>query len=791
MKFLWSFLLTVILAASCPALGQTNAPQNAATNKPTITPLEAQQALAVLQDDGKRQQLIQTLKTISKASPAPANGAGAHPASPGIPRQVLSRVSDWADQLMDQFGSVARTVTDFPLLLPWVERLANDPPTRMRMVNLAWKLAVILACGVAVEFLLAWALGPLYRGIERHSPPNGAEAPLEADAEIHSRAYRFSATWNALRRLPFAIVGFLVAILPVAAYGLVANLLSATNLVGSTGMARLVILAVVNAYVVFKAIMCFTRLLVSHEHPRLAVFAINRENAAYIEVWVRRLAILILFGMALVNGAELMGLATQAGMALVKLVVLVVQLCLVIIVLQCRSSVSLYIRGSRNDRGVLAMARNRVADLWHYFAIVILLGLWVVWAIQIEDGVGQLLRVVGLTILVLTLGRLLLIVVLGTLDRIFHLNPTMVARYPGFERRANRYYPVLRGAIETAIWLATFVALLEGWGVDALGWFGHGRFGDRLLSALITVSIALVVAIAIWESANAAMERHLDRLTRAEQVTRAIRVKSLLPILRNILLIAILVVLGLTVLNQIGVNVGPLLAGAGILGVAIGFGSQKLVQDLITGLFLLLENAMQVGDWVTAGGLSGSVENLSIRTVRLRAGDGSLHIIPFSAVTAVTNTNRGVGNAAVSVNVALKEDPDRVGEVLQAIAVEMRADAVFGPVMLSDLQLWGVDKVDASVMTIVGQIVCTDAGRWGVQREFNRRLKKRFEELDIRIANPTQTIVIDQPGVIDGPGTEPASAAEGGSAPETEAETEEKSTNIRQSPPPAALGHEQ
>ena len=187
-------------------------------------------------------------------------------------------------------------------------------------------------------------------------------------------------------------------------------------------------------------------------------------------------------------------------------------------------------------------------------------------------------------------------------------------------------------------------------------------------------------------------------------------------------------------------NIAPLLAGAGILGVAIGFGSQKLVQDFITGIFLLLENAMQVGDWVTVASLSGSVENLSIRTMRLRAGDGSVHIIPFSSVSTVTNVNRGIGNAAVSVNVPLDEDTDHVGAVLGEIAREMRDERRFADMMRSDLQLWGVDKVDAGVVTVVGQIVCTDSGRWAVQREFNRRMNIRFREAGIRIATPVQTV---------------------------------------------------
>jgi small-conductance mechanosensitive channel len=210
------------------------------------------------------------------------------------------------------------------------------------------------------------------------------------------------------------------------------------------------------------------------------------------------------------------------------------------------------------------------------------------------------------------------------------------------------------------------------------------------------------------------------------------------------LLSIIITVVALTALSELGVNIAPLLAGAGIVGIAIGFGSQKLVQDLITGLFLLLENAMQVGDTVTVSGLSGVVEKLSIRTIRLRAGDGSIHIVPFSSVTSVTNTNRGIGNAAVSVNVAYKEDTDRVGAVLKEIAADMRKDPAFKPMIRGNFDLWGVDKVDASMATIVGQIECTDVGRWPVQREFYRRMKKRFQELDIEIARPSQTTVVLQ-----------------------------------------------
>jgi small-conductance mechanosensitive channel len=131
-----------------------------------------------------------------------------------------------------------------------------------------------------------------------------------------------------------------------------------------------------------------------------------------------------------------------------------------------------------------------------------------------------------------------------------------------------------------------------------------------------------------------------------------------------------------------------------------------------------------------------------------------VHIIPFSSVTSVTNVNRGLGNASVVVSVAYDENTDRVADELKAIVAGMQADPQLSAMMLSDLQLWGVDKVDGASVTIAGQVVCTDSGRWAVQREFNRRMKRRFQELGIRIFNPVQTIALPAPALppkIQGP----------------------------------------
>ena len=225
-------------------------------------------------------------------------------------------------------------------------------------------------------------------------------------------------------------------------------------------------------------------------------------------------------------------------------------------------------------------------------------------------------------------------------------------------------------------------------------------------------------------------------------LVRAARLRTLLPMLRSLLFVVIALVVMLTMLSELGVNIGPLLAGASIFGVALGFGSQKLVQDFITGIFLLMENAMQVGDWVTLAGVSGTVEYLSIRTVRLRGGDGSLYTVPFSSVSTVNNTNRGLGNAAVKVSIIYGQDVSLAIATLKEIGASLREDPQFKDGILSDFAYWGIDSVDGSAVTMSGQIQCRDSGRWGVQREFNRRVAQLFQERGIQIANPQRTVFV-------------------------------------------------
>ncbi|MGH6867049.1 MAG: mechanosensitive ion channel domain-containing protein [Methyloceanibacter sp.] len=776
-RLLLAFALSAAVFMPHPAKSQyaENIPPNsrAGAEAGALTPSQAQQALEVLQNDAKRTQLIETLRAIAAASrgvPAPAPDAlqqsSPPPASNSLGGELLAQASDWVGEVSRELATAAQAVTDFPLLWRWLVQTASDPLARGTLLSIAWKLLLVIGCALAVEWVVLRAVRRPLALVERYVPVrdqdrrrhHGARtgtsdlagdaatdlaARQHGDPGLRKRSVSFARAWQFLQRLPFVLAGLALNLLPVLAFTVVGNMLLATQL-GSEAVPRVVILAMVNAYVLCRVIMTVTRMLVSPNGSNLGLLSVRGETGAYIVIWVRRVVTVAVFGIALANVALVLGLYRPAYDALVKLVVLTVHLFGVIVILQCRRPVADLIRAPEGSHGVLAMVRNRVADVWHYVAIFLNLALWAVWALKVENGYALLLQYVLTTAVVLVVARLISVVVLGALDRVFRINPEFIRRFPGLEDRANNYYPLLRGLVSGLVALITVLALLQVWGVHAVEWFYDSRVGGRLMFALLTIGIVALVALAVWETSNGAMERHLARLTRDARYARAARLRTFLPMLRTTLLCIILTIVGLTVLSSVGVNIAPLLAGAGIVGIAIGFGSQKLVQDLITGLFLLLENAMQVGDMVTVSGLTGRVENLSIRTIRLRAGDGSVHIIPFSAVTSVTNTNRGIGNASISVNVAYHEDTDLVGDVLKEIAAEMRDDPDYRHLIRGDLELWGVDKMDASMVTIVGQIQCTDHGRWPVQREFYRRMKRRFQEQGIHIAPASHATLLVQ-----------------------------------------------
>jgi moderate conductance mechanosensitive channel len=300
------------------------------------------------------------------------------------------------------------------------------------------------------------------------------------------------------------------------------------------------------------------------------------------------------------------------------------------------------------------------------------------------------------------------------------------------------------------------LGLLQIYGLHSMTWLMTSDVGNHVASGLGTLAVTIGLAFAVWEAVNIAIQMQLETLRREAQAARSARLRTLLPMIRTTLAISVVVIAGLMVLSEIGVDVAPLLAGAGIAGVAIGFGSQKLVQDVITGVFLLLENTMQVGDVVKVGDQTGVVESLSVRTIRLRTEDGSVVVIPFSAVTTVINMTRDYSRAVISVNVAVGEDVDRVIETMRTIVREMRQEDAWSGIILDDLEVFGLDRFTDTALQIKCRIMCTPFGRWPVGREFNRRLRARFQV--VSIATPFSALQLSSPEPNPGSESAPQSA---------------------------------
>jgi moderate conductance mechanosensitive channel len=757
-----SMLAAAILAAA-PAPAQTPAPSPSpspraspvTTSAPALTTAEAGRALEVLQDPAKRAQVIETLKAIGAASPSPIVATPAPVASAverlalppnSLGAQLVELAASWAEGFSQDIVATAQAATDAPSLWRLMASIASDSSARVRAFDAVWRLSLVIISALLVEALVARALRrPLAALSAEHAA--SAEAFKEPEPDLPLDAGATAAApdnWRLAQRLPLALLAWVLSLLPIAAFAGAGALVLATP-IGASELLRLLAVEALKAYVVCRAVLSVSMLLVADGSPRLRLLHVSDDTAAYIQGWARRFTIVGVLGGTLTESAQMLGASERLHYGLVKIVAFVLIVFWLTVVLQCRKPVARWIRADEGAREPFASLRNRFADTWHVFAILVIVAFWGVWTARLRAGLSGSLQLTVVSAGVVTVSRLCAIVALGVLDRTFRVQSGFSDEFPILAKPARRYYPLLRITLLTVLTWVTLLALLEVWGVEALDWFRNGAIGGRLISALITVGLAVTGAVVVWEGVNAALERRLKLLSRGVNDGRAARLRTVMPILRTTLMIVILTVVGVTVLSEIGVNVAPLLAGAGIVGIAIGFGAQKLVQDVITGLFLLLENAIQVGDWVTVSGLSGSVEKLSIRTIQLRAGDGALHIVPFSSVTSVTNANRGIGNAAVGVSVDYAEDTDRVGDVLKQIAVEMRQEPEFKTAMLSELQLWGVDRVDGASATISGQIVCTDAGRWSVQREFNRRMKQRFQQLGIVIAAPNRSFFIREP----------------------------------------------
>ncbi|PTX56169.1 small-conductance mechanosensitive channel [Litoreibacter ponti] len=378
-----------------------------------------------------------------------------------------------------------------------------------------------------------------------------------------------------------------------------------------------------------------------------------------------------------------------------------------------------------------------LALIWHWFALVYLTAIFIVVMTQPAETTFAVLIASGKVLATLVAASLVSGMLARSIATGISLPEDVTMKLPLLEPRLNGFMTRALGAVRLVIMAIAVFFILDIISVlDVRGWLGT-QFGQELAGTLVTLGLILVVAFALW----LAMTSWVDfRLNPEYGAVPTARETTLLSLLRNALTIVLVVLTLMFCLSEIGLDIGPLLASAGVLGLAIGFGAQKMVQDIITGVFIQFENAINVGDVITVGGTTGGVEKLSVRSVSLRDVHGVFHIIPFSSVDMVSNFSRDFSFAVCDMGVAYRENVDEVREVMHACFDELREHPDQGGFILGDLEWFGVQSFGDSAVVLRCRIKTLPGKQWGVGRAYNEILKRQFDAAGIEIPFPHQTI---------------------------------------------------
>lgn len=270
--------------------------------------------------------------------------------------------------------------------------------------------------------------------------------------------------------------------------------------------------------------------------------------------------------------------------------------------------------------------------------------------------------------------------------------------------------------------------------------------GEWVISSGLRIFLILILTLVAIKACQILMDRLFARLFKnhVDDVEIQKRSDTLKSVSRNILNMTIIVLAVLMILKELGVEIGPILAAAGVVGVAVGFGAQQLVKDIIQGFFILLDDQIRVGDVVQIADKGGLVENVNLRMITLRDLAGNVHFVRNGEISVVTNMTKEYSRYVFDIGVAYREDVDEVIEVIKQVDEELRNDMAYKYDILEPIEILGLDQFADSAIIIKARTKTKPIRQWAVAREFNRRMKKKFDELDIEIPFPHTTLYLGQ-----------------------------------------------
>jgi small-conductance mechanosensitive channel len=290
--------------------------------------------------------------------------------------------------------------------------------------------------------------------------------------------------------------------------------------------------------------------------------------------------------------------------------------------------------------------------------------------------------------------------------------------------------------------------LAWGWGIDLVHIAGQDTPFSRLVHGGLSAVIILLIADLVWQATKAAIDRKLADsadlgLPNTDEARRRARLRTLLPVFRNILFVVVVAVAALMVLAAMGVEIGPVIAGLSVLGVAIGFGAQNFVRDIIAGMFYLLDDAFRVGEYIQSGHYKGTIEGFSIRSVRLRHQRGALFTVPFGLLGAVENMSRDWVIDKLTVGITYDSDIERARRLIKKIGLELAEDPELAPLTLQPLKMQGVNALGDYSVELIMKFMTLPGQNFVLRRKALAMIKKEFDANGVKFAFPTVQIAGD------------------------------------------------
>ncbi len=670
----------------------------------------------ILQDDAARERLINDLRALA-AGESPASTEGAASEEPTEERiSPARRIADTSRDFAERFvGEITDGVNAVGNVFSGGGALNLD-----ELIETGISLLIVIAVTVGLLLVLRLAIRPLFAMANRWALQDAARSAM-------------------LRKL-VAVVGAAVLDVAVILLAYVGGYLVALFALGITGEMDIYQSLFLNAFLLIEIFKALIRGLFASRDDGLRMLPMSAEQAAYWNAWLARLSGFIGYGILFLVPLVNAMLSPDVGQLVALAVMLLAFLYALAIILQNKAPVTQQIeqRASQTELAFNRLLLGMLAKSWYVVAIIYFAALALVTVARPEDALPFMLAASLRTLLAVGIGLFVSVVLSQLISRGFHLPAETQARFPMLEDRMNSFLPTVMKVARLIILIVVVGLVADAWGLFDLAQWTASEAGARVLGIVTSVAFIIIMAMLVWIGLASWIEQRLN--PQGDTSAPSAREATLLTIFRNAVAITIIVMTLMIVLAEIGINIGPLIAGAGVLGLAIGFGAQKLVQDIITGVFIQLENAINSGDVVSAGGVTGTAEKLTIRSLGIRDLSGTYHLIPFSSVDTVANYMREFAYHVGEYGVAYREDIDEVIVRLREAYAELIADPDQKANILAELEVHGVTALADSSVNIRVRIKTLPGAQWGVGRAYNRLVKYHLDAAGIEIPFPHLTM---------------------------------------------------